>query len=93
MLALFRLLEGPQFFVSNTQISLQFSPSSSNNPQDHTAPYPPHEAQAKRIQKHQAIFSLDFDTWAEIVKEFHIEKCFIPHRKEDQEGTGQTWYG
>ncbi|GLI80752.1 hypothetical protein PoHVEF18_009109 [Penicillium ochrochloron] len=59
----------------------------------HAVPYPPHEAQAKRIQKHQAIFSLDFDTWRDIVEEFDIKECIIPHREEAQEGTGQTWYG
>ncbi|EPS34840.1 hypothetical protein PDE_09804 [Penicillium oxalicum 114-2] len=59
----------------------------------HTAPYPPHEAQAKGIQKHQAIFSLDFETWAEIVREFGIQKSIIPHREEAHEGSRQTWYG
>jgi hypothetical protein len=56
-------------------------------------PYPPHEAQAKRIQKYQAIFSLDFETWRDIVEEFDIKECIIPHREETREGTGQTWYG
>ncbi|CEJ60211.1 hypothetical protein PMG11_08794 [Penicillium brasilianum] len=56
-------------------------------------PYPPHEAQAKRIQKHQAIFSLDFETWSSIVEAFRIDECFIPHREEIEEGAGQTWYG
>lgn len=65
----------------------------SNDPIDSAEPYPPHEAQAKRIQKHQAIFSLDFETWAGIIKEFKIDECIIPHREDTEEGTGQTWYG
>ncbi|KAJ5494984.1 hypothetical protein N7539_000100 [Penicillium diatomitis] len=59
----------------------------------YATPYPPHEAQAKKIQKHQAIFSLDFDSWAEIVREFGIKKSIIPHREEKEEGNSQTWYG
>ncbi|KAJ5381651.1 uncharacterized protein N7496_004079 [Penicillium cataractarum] len=70
------------------------SMSARGTPTLHSAePYPPHEAQAKRIQKHQAIFSLDFETWADIIKEFNIDECIIPHREDTEEGTGQTWYG
>jgi hypothetical protein len=65
----------------------------SNDCIDNAEPYPPHEAQAKRIQKHQAIFSLDFETWSNIVEAFRIDECIIPHREEIEEGAGQTWYG
>ena len=59
---------------------------------DASAPYAPTEAQRKGIQKHQAVFSLDFETWEQLIEVFGIEKSIIPHRKETEE-TGQTWYG
>ncbi|KAJ5176671.1 uncharacterized protein N7482_002548 [Penicillium canariense] len=58
-----------------------------------TEPYAPHIAQANKIQKHQAIFSLDFETWADLVNVFDIKKSIIAHREETQEESGQTWYG
>ncbi|CAI7606047.1 unnamed protein product [Penicillium pancosmium] len=53
-------------------------------------PYQPSEAQQKGIQKHQAIFSLDFDTWREIIDVFDIKESIIPHREEIEEASG-TW--
>ncbi|KAJ5689497.1 nuclear protein Qri2/Nse4 [Penicillium macrosclerotiorum] len=58
-----------------------------------TAPFAPNEAQRMGIQKHQAIFTLDFDTWRDMIETFNIKECIIPHREEVQEETGQTWYG
>lgn len=61
-------------------------------PTDSTEPYAPRVAQEKGIQKHQAVFSLDFDTWKNIVEAFNLEEtsCIIPHREEREE-TNQTW--
>ena len=32
--------------------------------------------------KHQAIFSLDMETWEELVEAFEIKEPMIPHRVE-----------
>ena len=61
-------------------------------------PEVPSEAQRKGLQKHQAVFSLDFDTWEELVEVFDIKECLIPHREEDEEavqanrGGTSGWY-
>lgn len=59
---------------------------------DAAMPYAPSEAQKKGIQKHQAVFSLDFETWEQLVEEFGITKSIIPHREETYEDTSR-WYG
>lgn len=61
---------------------------------DSSKPYAPREAQEKGIQKHQAIFSLDFDTWNQLIDVFNLKdrSCIIPHR-EELEQTNQAWYG
>ncbi|KAJ6107825.1 hypothetical protein N7523_009148 [Penicillium sp. IBT 18751x] len=55
-------------------------------------PYAPSEAQRKKIQKHQAVFSLDFETWRELIDVFEIEDSIIPHREEQEEETGRGWH-
>jgi hypothetical protein len=45
----------------------------------------PSEAQRKGLQKHQAVFSLDFDTWEKLIEVFDIKECLIPHREEDED--------
>ncbi|KAL4961786.1 non-structural maintenance of chromosomes element 4 family protein [Aspergillus stella-maris] len=55
-------------------------------------PYAPSEAQRQGIQKHQSVFSLDFDMWQEVIKTFNIEKCIIPHRQEEEHNTSRGWY-
>lgn len=59
---------------------------------DPTKPYAPIEAQKKGIQKHQAVFSLDFDTWNAIIDLYDRKDCIIPHRQEEQQ-TRRGWYG
>ncbi|KAJ5197113.1 hypothetical protein N7449_007592 [Penicillium cf. viridicatum] len=56
------------------------------------APFAPSEAQKKGVQKHQAVFSLDHDTWYEIIDVFKIEDSIIPHREEKEQETGTSWY-
>ncbi|KXG49903.1 Nse4 [Penicillium griseofulvum] len=56
------------------------------------APFAPSEAQKKGVQKHQAVFSLDHETWHEIIDVFNIEESIIPHREEKQQETGTSWY-
>ncbi|KAJ5926799.1 hypothetical protein N7516_008572 [Penicillium verrucosum] len=56
------------------------------------APFAPSEAQKKGVQKHQAVFSLDHDTWHEIIDVFKIKDSIIPHREEKEQETGTSWY-
>ncbi|BCS29435.1 non-structural maintenance of chromosomes element 4 family protein [Aspergillus puulaauensis] len=56
-------------------------------------PYAPSEAQKQGIQKRQSVFSLDFDTWKDVIEAYSIDKCIIPHRQEEQHDTSRGWYG
>ncbi|KAK2748900.1 nuclear protein [Myotisia sp. PD_48] len=49
------------------------------------SPIPPSEARARGVQRHQAVFSLDFDTWKQLVNAFDIKESVIPHREETHE--------
>ncbi|CAG8115760.1 unnamed protein product [Penicillium salamii] len=60
---------------------------------DATAPYAPLEAQRQGIQKHQAVFSLDYDTWEQVIKLLDLKECMIPHRAPTQEETSTSWHG
>ncbi|WEW55949.1 hypothetical protein PRK78_001384 [Emydomyces testavorans] len=42
------------------------------------------EAQRKGLQRRQAVFSLDFETWRDLIEVFDIKKPLIPHRREDE---------
>ncbi|KAF7136750.1 hypothetical protein CNMCM5793_006219 [Aspergillus hiratsukae] len=56
-------------------------------------PYAPSEAQKKGVQKHQAIFSLDFETWRQLIEVYDIKESIIKHRKENPaQSTGGGWY-
>ncbi|OCK82960.1 Nse4-domain-containing protein [Lepidopterella palustris CBS 459.81] len=53
------------------------------------------EHQAQGISKHQAVFSIDWPMWQNLVKAFDIKEPLIPHRNDDK-GTAVTargWYG
>jgi hypothetical protein len=39
------------------------------------------------------VFSLDFDTWKELIEVFNITESIIPHREEQEEETGRGWHG
>ncbi|PYH48950.1 non-structural maintenance of chromosomes element 4 family protein [Aspergillus saccharolyticus JOP 1030-1] len=54
-------------------------------------PHAPSEAQKKGVQKHQAIFTLDFETWHALIEAYAIDECIIPHREEEAQPTAQTW--
>ncbi|KAJ5165199.1 uncharacterized protein N7500_007029 [Penicillium coprophilum] len=56
------------------------------------APFAPSEAQKKGVQKHQAVFSLDHETWHEIIDVFNVKDSIIPHREEKEQETGTSWY-
>ncbi|KAJ5775650.1 uncharacterized protein N7511_000661 [Penicillium nucicola] len=57
----------------------------------HSNPYAPSEAQRQGIQKHQAVFSLDYETWEQLITVFNIKEPIIPHREEIEEETGMSW--
>ncbi|EGC47244.1 nuclear protein Qri2/Nse4 [Histoplasma capsulatum var. duboisii H88] len=46
-------------------------------------PAAPSEAQAKKMRKHQTVFSLDFETWENLIKVFDIREPLIPHRNDE----------
>jgi non-structural maintenance of chromosomes element 4 len=59
-------------------------------------PYAANEAQKKGIQKHQAVFSLDFETWQSLINAFQITESIIPYRAEEEQITtnrSRGWYG
>lgn len=49
-----------------------------------------------KSSKHQAVFSLDYGTWQNLIEAFDIHEPMIPHRQEDDNAAqvGQRgWYG
>ncbi|KAG8525854.1 uncharacterized protein KY384_000614 [Bacidia gigantensis] len=46
-------------------------------------PRNPKDQREQGVQKHQAVFHLDFETWEDIVEAFKIRKSIIPHRQPD----------
>ncbi|PWY96476.1 putative nuclear protein Qri2/Nse4 [Aspergillus sclerotioniger CBS 115572] len=44
-------------------------------------PHAPSEAQKKGVQKHQAICSLDFEVWQDLIEAYDIKDPIIPHLK------------
>ncbi|RDW72489.1 non-structural maintenance of chromosomes element 4 family protein [Aspergillus mulundensis] len=57
-----------------------------------TRPMAPAQAQQRGAQKHQSVFSLDFDMWRDMIEAYNIESCIIPHREEEENDTAQGWY-
>ncbi|GAM36498.1 hypothetical protein TCE0_018f05642 [Talaromyces pinophilus] len=59
-----------------------------------SSPYPPLEAQQKGIQKHQLIWSLNFEIWQQLVETFDIKESTIPHRNDEefQRQNQHGWY-
>lgn len=55
----------------------------------------PQEIQEEGIQKHQAVFHLDFETWEDLIETFELDDCIIPHRQTDQNAqiSASGWYG
>jgi non-structural maintenance of chromosomes element 4 len=42
----------------------------------------------QEAQRNQAVFTLDFDIWEDIIKTFEVEKSIIPHRIEEDYDDG-----
>ncbi|KAF3480111.1 nuclear protein Qri2/Nse4 [Arthroderma uncinatum] len=53
-------------------------------------PLAPSEAREQGIQKHQAVFGLDFNTWAQLIETFDIKDPLIPHRDDEAENHTST---
>ncbi|KAE8386339.1 Nse4 C-terminal-domain-containing protein [Aspergillus alliaceus] len=79
------------FLVRDGTVGIQVD--SRELPTLHAAkPYAPSEALKKGVQKHQAIFSLDFETWRDLIEVYGIKESIIPHRAEEQqENNGRGW--
>lgn len=55
------------------------------------------ELRQKRISKHQAVFSIDYETWQQLIDAFDITEPLIEHRQDDAEARAQRmgergWY-
>ena len=45
--------------------------------------------------KHQAIFSIDYGTWQDLIKAYNITESMIPHRDEENAAPtmgARGWY-
>lgn len=45
-------------------------------------------SERQETQRNQAVFTLDFDIWEDIIKSHGIRECIIPHRKEENYDDG-----
>ena len=48
------------------------------------------------MQKHQAIFSLDYQMWQDLIRAFGITRPMIAHRRSDEDDvpvSARGWYG
>ena len=54
--------------------------------------------QRQEAPKNQAVFTLDFDMWEDIIESHGIQKSLIPHRRDEEyddgtnRGGGEGWY-
>lgn len=66
-------------------------------PPDASDPQGPNQAREHGIQKHQAIFSLDFETFEDLIEVYNIRKPVIPPRDEQdaeaRKGAVSFWQG
>lgn len=47
----------------------------------------------KNVQKHQAVFSIDYPTWQMFIEAFDIHEPIIPHREQEHQTVGSSgWY-
>jgi hypothetical protein len=59
-----------------------------------SAPFSLQEQRDKHVQKHQAVFSLDWPTWKKLIDAFDIKEPLIPHRAPEQTALAAGgWYG
>jgi hypothetical protein len=64
---------------------------------DSTTPRTTSECQEQGVQKKQAVFNLDWDTWEQLIEVFKITEPMIPHRTVEDDGeqaaAAGRWYG
>jgi len=59
-----------------------------------TKPRSVEEHREQNVQKHQAVFSLDWGTWRKLIRAFDIREPLIPNREPEEEAVGvRGWYG
>lgn len=62
----------------------------------YTVPADPHglsDQREKNVQKHQAVFSIDYPTWQMFIQAFDIKEPLIPHREQEEANVGSGgWY-
>lgn len=57
-------------------------------------PFTIEEHREQNVQKHQAVFSLDWGTWKKLIQAFSIQEPIIPHRvAEETNVSAGGWYG
>ncbi|KAF2015401.1 Nse4-domain-containing protein [Aaosphaeria arxii CBS 175.79] len=57
-------------------------------------PYSVQEQRERKIEKHQAVFRIDWPTWKELIDAFDIKTSLIPHRVDEETNvTSGGWYG
>lgn len=61
---------------------------------DATSPANLKKIKDEGLQKHQAVFHLDFETWEDLVDAYDIKESIIPHRDEDggTQVNASGWY-
>ncbi|KAF1830136.1 Nse4-domain-containing protein [Decorospora gaudefroyi] len=51
------------------------------------------EQREANVQKHQAVFSIDYPTWHMFIQAFDIREPLIPHRNDEEEKVGpNAWF-
>ena len=47
------------------------------------------------LERHQAVFHLDFETWEDLIEAFDIRESVIPHRESQDAApvSASGWYG
>lgn len=70
------------FLIKEGRVGLDFD--SNGLPTLGTAAADKTFAEHQETQRNQAVFTLDFDIWKELVTSFSIEKSIIPHREEEE---------
>ncbi|OJD30276.1 nuclear protein qri2 nse4 [Diplodia corticola] len=52
------------------------------------------EQGAKNVSRHQAVFSIDYQTWQKFIEAFNIQEPVIAHRQDEQPTQSvRGWYG
>lgn len=50
------------------------------------------EQRENNVQKHQAVLSIDYNTWQMFIQAFDISEPLIPHREQEEDIAPGGWY-